>query len=84
MESLMKSDVFFFITSIAVILVAVALLVAIIYLIDVLKKASRVADKIESGVDEAGKEIHAFKENISESKIFNFLFQKKKTRHKKT
>lgn len=80
----MKSEVFFFITSVAVILVAVALLVAIIYLINILKKASKVADKIENGVDEAGKEIHMFKDKVYESKMFNFLFQKKKSRHKKS
>ena len=45
----MKADIFFFITSIAVILVTVGVIVALYYLVRILRNVRDVTDRVEEG-----------------------------------
>ncbi|KKW10953.1 MAG: hypothetical protein UY50_C0024G0043 [Parcubacteria group bacterium GW2011_GWA2_49_9] len=49
METFIKADIFFFITSIAVILITVGVIVILYYLIKILKNVTSISDRIEEG-----------------------------------
>lgn len=53
MDTLLKADVFFFITTIALVLITVAVLIAVVYLIKLLRDLSAISRKIK----EEGEEI---------------------------
>jgi len=76
MESLMKADIFFFVATIATVVVAAFLGVAIYYLVRFLKKANRISDSVEDGIDQ-------LKEGVKDQPFLNFLFKKKKTKKQK-
>jgi uncharacterized membrane protein (DUF485 family) len=63
MDSLMKADIFFFITSIAVVLVTVGLLITFVYVIRAMKKLERVEDVAD---------------DVRQSFLWKFLFKKRK------
>ncbi|NCU28547.1 MAG: hypothetical protein EOM85_02660 [Candidatus Moranbacteria bacterium] len=80
MESILKSDIFFFITSISVVVIASLLVVALFYLIKILRnfhKISKIlrnyAETTESGLRDLG-------EQIRRSPLFTFIFGKEKTK----
>ena len=82
MQTIMKSDIFFVVTTIAVVAVAIALVVAIVYLILILKDVKSLSEKIK---DEGGKivedvgairlEVKEKSKGISSSliKLFSFV-----------
>ncbi len=51
METLIHADIFFFISSIALVLVSIGLIIALVYVIKILRNVSDVSDKVkeESG-----------------------------------
>lgn len=49
MQELMKADIFFFITSIAVILVTVGVIVILYYVVKILRNVTSISDRIEEG-----------------------------------
>lgn len=51
METLIHADIFFFISSVALVLVAVGVIIALVYVIKILRNVSAVSDKVkeESG-----------------------------------
>jgi len=78
MESILKSDIFFFITSISVVVIASFVVVAIFYFIKILRnfyKISKIlrryAESTEAGLKDLGEEIRR-------SPLFTFLFGKEK------
>ena len=71
MDTLMKANVFFFVTTIAVIVFSVLGIIALAYLIGILHDVRRATRKLEGEVDAIG-------HKISESFIFNMLFGKRK------
>ncbi|MCX6703198.1 MAG: hypothetical protein NTV02_00705 [Candidatus Zambryskibacteria bacterium] len=87
-DSLLKSDIFFVITSIAVVIVGTLFAVALIYLIRILsdvKKLSRVVRKEGENIIE---DVEGLRENIKKntiklSDILSFGFFRKKSERKK-
>lgn len=77
MDSLMKSEVFFFVATIALIVVAALLSVAIIYLVKFLKRANRISVSVENGLEE-------MEERLKDQPWFHFLFKKRKKARKKS
>ncbi len=80
MDSILKSDIFFFITSISVIVISSFVLVAIFYLIRILRnfyKISKIlrryAETTEAGLRDLGEEIR-------KSPLFTFIFGKPKNK----
>lgn len=53
MDALMKQDIFFFITAVAVVVVTVLLAVILIYILKVIRDLRYVAGKVRQGADRA-------------------------------
>ncbi|MBX4197880.1 hypothetical protein KW782_00930 [Candidatus Parcubacteria bacterium] len=52
METLIHADIFFFITTIAVVLISIGIIVAIVYIIKILRTVSHVSDKVKEESEE--------------------------------
>ena len=82
MESIFKSEIFFFISSISVILITVVFIVVGFYLIKTMRNFSKISEDLRKTVDGATSSLSEVGDNIKESPIFRFFFGKKRT-HKK-
>ncbi len=80
MDTLMKADIFFFVTTIAVVVFLVLGSIALYYLISVLRNLRDATRNINHAMVKAEDEISEVKDRIVDSTIFNFLFAKKKKR----
>ncbi len=78
MESVLKSEVFFFISSISVILITVVFLIISFYLIKMMRNFSHISERLKETVDGATSSLEEVGENIKESPVFTFFFGKKK------
>lgn len=78
METLLKADIFFFITTMAVIAVTLIILVAGFYLIQILKNFRDMSDTLKKAVDVAEDDIENIHNKITQSWLYLFLFKKKK------
>lgn len=83
MEPILKSEIFFFITSISVILFTVILVIFGFYLIKTMKNFSDISKKLKGTVNEAYSSLNEIGDRVSESQLFSFLFGKKEKRKKK-
>ncbi len=83
METLIKADIFFFITSIAVIILAVFASIVMYYLIGALRNFRALARRLEKDIGNAGEEVEEMVERVSDSFIFSMLFPKKHRKHPK-
>jgi len=64
MNTLIKADFFFFITTIAIIIITVALIVIAIYLIRILRDFKKLSSKVKEEGEEIVKDVHAAREEI--------------------
>ena len=62
MESILKADIFFFITSVAVILLVVLLTVILVYLIKIMKDAREVTRKLSEETNAILDDVHRLRE----------------------
>lgn len=85
MTSLLKSDIFFFISSVATVVLTCFLVVAFVYLIRFLRLMNRVGDMIEDAAGGISEDARDMVDRVKESTIFSMFFPKKrsKTRPKK-
>jgi len=83
MESILKSEIFFFISSISVILITVIFIIFGFYLIKIMKNFSEISKSIKNTVDGATSSLEEVGDNIKESPIFRFFFGKKRSKSKK-
>ena len=83
METILKSEIFFFITSISVIIITVVFVIAGYYLIRIMRNLSKISDTLKKAVDNTESNIEEIGERVKESWIFNFVFGKKKTKKQK-
>lgn len=81
MDTLIKADIFFFITSIAVILVSIGILVALYYIVKAVDSFEKFSEKIEENMMDASEEVKEMAEDIRNSFLFSFLFGKKRRRN---
>lgn len=77
MDTLMKADIFFFVTTIAVIIFLVLGVVISVYVIRILGNIKRASEKLEESVGNIGEQAEALGDKIAESFLFNLLFGKK-------
>jgi hypothetical protein len=88
MESLIKSDIFFFITTICIVLITVLFVVILIYLIRVFKNIDFLSKKIKEEGEEIINDVHNARINLKAEgkKASNLLsilsFFKKKRKNK--
>lgn len=78
MDSVMKADIFFFISSIAVIVLTAGALVAEYYIVRSLQRIERFAERVEEKMYAASEEVQEIGSGIKESFIYNLIFKKKK------
>ncbi len=84
METLVKADIFFFVTTIAVVLVSIFLGVALYYAIVALRKIRELCDMVEKNIDTTNEELKGIISRIKESFLFNLLFAKKTLKKKRS
>ncbi len=82
MDTLMKADIFFFVTTIAVVLVSIFLIVLFCYAIVAFRRIKMLCDKVEENIDTANVHVKEIVTKIKESFIFNLLFVKKRSKKK--
>ena len=80
MDTVLKANVFFFVTTIAVIAFTVVGLVAFMYLIGILKDIRRATRKLEGEMEAVAENADALYHKIAESFLFNMLFGKRSKR----
>lgn len=78
MESILKSEIFFFISSISVILITIIFVIVGIYLIKMMRNFSKISDRLKETVDGATASLSEVGDNIKESPLFKFFFSKKR------
>lgn len=80
MNTLIHADIFFFITSIAVVIFIILGCITFWYIIGILRNVKRASDKIEHKIDVAGEHVDDLYHSIKESFLFATLFGKKKSK----
>jgi hypothetical protein len=90
METLVKADIFFFISSISVLVVSVGILIGIFYAVRAIKRFEKYAENLEIKMKEKTAEVNDIADDVKnivsdvkESLVYNFLFSKKKKRKTK-
>lgn len=83
MGTILKSEIFFFISSISVVLITVIFVIVGFYLIKIMRNFSHISETLKRTVDGAASSLEEVGDNIKESTIFKFFFGKKKKDNKK-
>ena len=72
MDTFMKADVFFFVTTLAVVLVSTVLIIALVYLIKVLRDVKDLIRDVKEEAESIMDDFEDFKQNISaKAKFFS-------------
>jgi uncharacterized protein YoxC len=66
MDTLIHADIFFFITTIALILIALGLIIALIYIIKILHNVFHVSEKVKVESDEIISDLKTLRGNVKE------------------
>lgn len=64
MESLLKSDIFFFITSIVVIAIGIGIVVAFFYIIRILRDVKDVSKTVKQGTEEMAQDLSLLRTKV--------------------
>ena len=85
MEPVLKSDIFFFISSVGVVVITIILIVASYYLIKILRNVEEMSETLKEGVDDANTSIRNMKNKIETNRFLSFILgkNKKKKHHDK-
>lgn len=82
MESILKSDIFFFVTTTVVVLLGIFAVIAIWYVIKVVRTVKKISETVKKTVDLAGKDAsevsHHLKEEAMNFALPGFLKRKPK------
>jgi hypothetical protein len=78
MDTLVKANIFFFVSTISTIVFLLLGSVAFYYLIKILKNVRDATDSLKEGIESASEEMHEITSHIKESVVFNLLFAKKR------
>lgn len=71
MDELLQANIFFFITSVAVIVFSVLLCIALYYIIKILKAVRSIAERVESGSEVIAEDVMRARNYILGGKIFS-------------
>lgn len=80
MDTFMKADIFFFVTTIAVVVVSIGIIVSLYYIVGAFKRLEGFVESIESNTKDASAEVKEMVEDFKGSFVYNFLFRKKRKR----
>ncbi len=82
MQTFIHADIFFFITSIAVVVFLILGSITFWYVIGILRNIKKASDKIEDKIEVASEHAEDLYHSIKESFLFAMLFGKKKSKPK--
>ena len=82
MNTLLQSQVFFFISSVGFVALWILVGIFLFYLIRTTKTLSKIMEKVEKDVESVGDTTKEMIEDIRDSAVFGFLFRKKRKHHK--
>ncbi len=82
MDTLLQSQVFFFISSIGFVLLWILVAIFLFFLIRATKTFLRIIDRVEKDIDNIGDTTREMLDDIRDSAVFNFLFKKKRKSRK--
>jgi uncharacterized membrane protein len=80
MESILRSDIFFFITAIAVVVVTVFILVALFYFIRIMINFYKISKVLRNYTKETEMELREMGHHIRYSPLFTFIFGKERNK----
>jgi len=80
MESILKSDIFFFITSISVVIITIVLLVAGVYFIKILINFHKISVIVKNFAENTETELKDIGHHVRQSPLFTFFFGKEKVK----
>lgn len=80
MESILRSDIFFFVTSISVIIITVFLLIALFYFIRLVRNFYKISKTLRKFADGTEEELRGLGKEIRHSPLFTFIFGKERTK----
>jgi hypothetical protein len=83
MDTFLKMDIFFFITSVAVIIVTTIIIMAGYRIVRILKNIEHVTETLRNTVHSAESEMADIGERVTDSALFTFIFGKKKSKAKR-
>lgn len=66
MNEVLQTNIFFVITSIAVVILAILCAVALVYIVKILRNMSRISDTIEREAEEIVQDVHALRGQVKE------------------
>lgn len=78
METFIKADIFFFLTSIAVIVATVLLVFVGYYLVQTLRNIRDVSEKLKNVATVAGEDFEHIHDQVAQTWLGSFFFSKKK------
>jgi hypothetical protein len=78
MESILKSDIFFFITSISVVVITLTFFVAGCYFIKILINFHKISIILKKHTEDIDSELRDMGNHIRQSPLFTFIFGKEK------
>ncbi len=84
MDTLLQSQIFFFISSVGFVLLWIFLAVFLYYLIRTTRALSRIVEKAEKDIEAIGDTTREVIEEMQDSTVFKFLFGSKRKRNKKS
>lgn len=80
LDTLSKANIFFFVTTIAVVLVALTVVAIGYYAVKFLEQGRLALKKVEDHVGDASEELKDILFDIQDSAVYRFLFRRKKRR----
>lgn len=80
MESILKSDIFFFITSISVVVLTLVLLVVLFYFIKIMRNFYKISNILKNYAEDADEELREIGEHVRNSRLFTFFFGKERSK----
>jgi large-conductance mechanosensitive channel len=78
MDTLLQTQVFFFVSSIGFVLLWILVAIFLFYLIRATNILSKIMEKVEKDVDNIGDTTKEMLEEVRDSVVFNFLFRKRR------
>lgn len=78
MDTLIESQIFFFISSIGFIILGIISLIILFYILRITRSFNRILKKLEKNIDSIGDSTKEILEEVRDSSIFHFLFKKKR------
>ncbi len=79
-SSIIHADIFFFVTTVALIIFAVIGIIASLYIIAILRNIRDISRTLKHGVDNAEGRIEEMCSGVEDSAVFRFIFGKKKSK----